>query len=894
MFTYVPLNNDTVYCRVTSAIGCTNNNPASSNEIIMIAEPLIINTGNDTNITCGNRAYLHVTTNALSSEQITYKWTPSTGLSSDTLATPYADTKTSILYKVKVQGRTGCNPLTDSINITVNPINVDTLLDQTLYCKGEVQLNAITNLTAGTTILNYNEAGLNTICFTDENTGFAGGDEGTILKTTDGGESWTSNSSGTFDNINVIYFIPRSKGMIGFIGGSFSNAVSEKNLPFKKTTDGGTNWTIIESKIPPYSINTIYFLNADTGFAAGSLYTQCKYYSSCYDNYILKTTNRGIDWDTINMKVGIDVEATIKSMFFTDIKTGYAVGNTQENDGLFVKTMDGGNTWLGMRISKIQDFDLRRFNSIYFTDQNTGYASGFMYPGIGPKNNLLFIIKTTDVGNTWNILNVELSNEITSIYFINQNTGYAIEIGGEIIMTNDGGASWLTLNSGTNYNLSSMSFNGNVIYATGTTNPDVIFDDYYQNTYKGEIIKFPSQVIYKWSPSVTLSSDTIENPYAFPTTTTTYKVTVTGTEGCSPTNDSVRVTVTPFYTDAGRDTSIMCNETVQMYIKTDTNKDINFRFKWAPSVGLSSDTIRNPVARYINNSNGYQDYKVTITSTECIGNVSDSVRVNYIPLKAELKPNDTITCGESAYLMVTTNCTGCDSLRYNWSPPYGLSNTDSSTTRAFPINSTLYTVEITSPDSTCRQAPASEKVEVLAPDYNPDFTVTQQTLVYPMFTAEFINNTPNINDYDFIWNFGDSIELSSNDSIVKHAYKKDGNYTVNLTAENKLSGCRDSLVRQNYISCKGLVDGINEISMNLNQLTIMPNPVIRYSTIYYQLSEASQVTIKIYDLMGNEINTIVDKYEMKGEHKVVIDTGEYIEGVYIVRLGKDVVKFVKL
>jgi photosystem II stability/assembly factor-like uncharacterized protein len=42
---------------------------------------------------------------------------------------------------------------------------------------------------------------LSSVYFTDSNTGWAVGDAGTILRTTDGGNRWISQSSGATDNL---------------------------------------------------------------------------------------------------------------------------------------------------------------------------------------------------------------------------------------------------------------------------------------------------------------------------------------------------------------------------------------------------------------------------------------------------------------------------------------------------------------------------------------------------------------------------------------------------------------------------------------------------------------------------------------------------------------------
>ena len=66
----------------------------------------------------------------------------------------------------------------------------------------------------------------------NDNTAYAVGDQGTIVKTTDEGNNWASIPSGTTSYFNSVQFINSNLGW----------AVGE-NGTIAKTTNGGTNWT---------------------------------------------------------------------------------------------------------------------------------------------------------------------------------------------------------------------------------------------------------------------------------------------------------------------------------------------------------------------------------------------------------------------------------------------------------------------------------------------------------------------------------------------------------------------------------------------------------------------------------------------------------------------------
>src|SRR5450759_3462037 len=72
----------------------------------------------------------------------------------------------------------------------------------------------------------------NDIHFIDASTGYIIGEEGTILKTIDGGLTWTSLNSGSSAALYGICFLDLNNGYVVGAGGTIL-----------KTTDGGDTWT---------------------------------------------------------------------------------------------------------------------------------------------------------------------------------------------------------------------------------------------------------------------------------------------------------------------------------------------------------------------------------------------------------------------------------------------------------------------------------------------------------------------------------------------------------------------------------------------------------------------------------------------------------------------------
>ena len=71
---------------------------------------------------------------------------------------------------------------------------------------------------------------------------------------------------------------------------------------------------------------------------------------------------------------------------------------------------------------------------------------------------------------------------------------------------------------------------------------------------------------------------------------------------------------------------------------------------------------------------------------------------------------------------------------------------------------------------------------------------------------------------------------------------------------------------------------------NISLYQNYPNPFNPSTLIKYQLPVSDNVTIKVYDVLGNEITTLVDEFKPAGSYRISFDASKLSSGVYFYRL----------
>ena len=231
-------------------------------------------------------------------------------------------------------------------------------------------------------------AALLAVDFPDAQHGWCVGKNGVILATQDGGVTWERQSSAVFYHLYDVKFVDAQKG---WIVGRFGKIL--------RTIDGGKTWQEQESG-SLRALRAIQFVSPERGFIVGSGGT------------ILKTINGGEQW----LPLEASLDANLKSVSFINDSLGMVAGEK----GTIFKTTDGGGTWSPLNSGADADI----YKVFMLTDSSAwilGYKTINDFQGEYRDNPVALM--TIDGGQSWTPLSEE---PIPFLNGISQGTGEAV------------------------------------------------------------------------------------------------------------------------------------------------------------------------------------------------------------------------------------------------------------------------------------------------------------------------------------------------------------------------------------------------------------------------------------------------------------------------------------
>ena len=117
-----------------------------------------------------------------------------------------------------------------------------------------------------------------------------------------------------------------------------------------------------------------------------------------------------------------------------------------------------------------------------------------------------------------------------------------------------------------------------------------------------------------------------------------------------------------------------------------------------------------------------------------------------------------------------------------------------------------------------------------------------------------------------------------------YAFSQNDSISTNLcTRTKKLSEAQEDL---NELGSPAIVsvDEPQNLPETPYLLQNYPNPFNPTTKISFSIPNSTHVKIIVYDLLGREIQTLVDEIRTSGEHSVIFDANKLASGIYFYKL----------
>ncbi|MES2761787.1 MAG: PKD domain-containing protein [Bacteroidota bacterium] len=619
----VTYNTPGVYNVTLTVTNAHGSNTAVLTNYITVNALPFADAGNNTTICNGNSTVLNA------SGGTSYSWTPSTGLSSVNIQNPIANPTVNTTYTVIVTNN-GCTK-TDPVTISVTSPPIANAGADVNVCLGST---ATLNASGGTSYLWSPATGL---------------------------------SSTTISNPVVNTTVTATYTVVVSNSGCSNSDIVVVNVNTPPVADAGTNTIICRG-----SSTT---LNA----SGGTSYTWTPSTSLNFPNSINPVASPTI---TTNYTVAISNGTCTANDVVTVSVTPLPIANA----GSDVTICSGASTTLSAS-----------GGTGYNWSPSTGLSSATIAnPVANPTVTTDYTVTVTNNGcSSTDVVNITITTPPT----VNAGSDINVCFGSAGMFNASGGTSYLWSPA---TGLSSTTVSNPIVNTTVTATYTVLIsnggcsgsDQVTVNVNalpladagtnaaiclgNSTTLNASGGVSYTWTPSASLNFPNSISPVANPTITTTYTVAVSN--GSCTASDVVTVSVTPLpNANAGSDVSICSGAS------TTLSASGGISYNWAPSTGLSSTTIFNPVA----SPTVTTDYTVTVTNNGCTS--TDVVNVTIGSTLIANAGTSTVICnGQGTILNATGGTT------YSWSPSTGLSSTTAPNPSASPVVTTVYTVTVSS------------------------------------------------------------------------------------------------------------------------------------------------------------------------------------------------------
>jgi len=232
------------------------------------------------------------------------------------------------------------------------------------------------------------------------------------------------------------------------------------------------------------------------------------------------------------------------------------------------------------------------------------------------------------------------------------------------------------------------------------------------------------------------------------------------------------------------------------------------------------------------------------------------------------------------YLDVVFTNSSTDAVSYLWDFGDGNTSTEENPSHTYSAAGT-YLVCLTATAADGNESTECQEVDVFAEILA---AVADFTFSVDLAEVTFTNSSANADSYS--WDFGDS--NSSTEENPTHTYEAGNSYEVCLTATNAAGS---------NVECKTVVIAISSIEDFISEnIELYPNPTNAGSQISFELRNAQDINVKIFDVIGAEVAEIQTENYASGKHTLTLPIYHLQGGQYFISLvqANEVVKVLKL
>ena len=263
------------------------------------------------------------------------------------------------------------------------------------------------------------QASITSLWFFDGREGLALADDGSSVRTADGGKTWTAAESDTYAWYRLQFL---GDGSVGWL-------ISRRGT-IARSVDKGRTWTMPSDPASAslVGVTDFHFIDALHGWAVAPFGIGL--------GTVFTTVDGGLTWQAVAATRSSQGFFAIR---FADASHGIVVGPS----GVAMVSSDGGATW-GPRSTGA----FGQLFGVAFADARTAVAVG--------EGGL--VVRSVDAGQTWQPVSSPTTRSLNDVRFVTPRVGHAVGNDGTMIVTADGGASWSVMPTGTKAGLGALFF----------------------------------------------------------------------------------------------------------------------------------------------------------------------------------------------------------------------------------------------------------------------------------------------------------------------------------------------------------------------------------------------------------------------------------------------------